>query len=76
MKAPVDFVHSCTVWEHIDRPRLALQTVFQLLKPGGRACLARFNEIGFRTRKVWYTLDCMVLVTCVCATCTLPAGLD
>jgi SAM-dependent methyltransferase len=113
---PVDFVHSYTVWEHIERPRLALEKVFQLLKPGGRAYLAYnlyrgataahlhnyidipwvhllhsedeirsmmkerhaldrgpswvnkltwahylayFNEIGFKTHKVWYTLKRM-----------------
>jgi SAM-dependent methyltransferase len=37
--APFDFVHSYTVWEHIDRPKLALRKVHELLKPGGRAYL-------------------------------------
>lgn len=37
---PVDFVHSYTVWEHIERPKEALKSVFNLLKPGGRAYLA------------------------------------
>lgn len=34
-----DAIQSYTVWEHIDRPKQALQKAFKLLKPGGRAYL-------------------------------------
>lgn len=37
---PFDFVHSYTVWEHIERPRRALERVYELMKRGGRAYLA------------------------------------
>ncbi len=36
---PFEFVHSYTVWEHIERPRQALKKVYDLMKPGGRAYL-------------------------------------
>lgn len=35
-----DIVHSYTVFEHIERPREALENIFKLLKPGGRAFLS------------------------------------
>ncbi len=39
---PFDFVHSYTVFEHIVNPRAALENIFHLLNPGGRAFLS-FN---------------------------------
>ena len=32
-----DFIHSYTVWEHIEEPKRAIIAAFELLKPGGRA---------------------------------------
>lgn len=34
-----DFLHSYTVWEHIRRPKEALEKAFSLLRPGGRGYL-------------------------------------
>lgn len=39
---PFDFVHSYTVFEHLEKPRAALENIFKVLKPGGRAFLS-FN---------------------------------
>lgn len=41
-----DFVHSYTVFEHIERPREALENIFKLLKPGGRAFLSFNLQLG------------------------------
>ena len=37
-----DFIHSYTVFEHIEKPRETLSNIWHLLKPGGRAFLS-FN---------------------------------
>lgn len=39
---PVDFIHSYTVFEHVERPLEAIKALHSLLKPGGRAYL-NFN---------------------------------
>jgi len=43
---PFDFVHSYTVFEHIERPREALENVFHVLKPGGRVFLSFNLHLG------------------------------
>lgn len=52
-----DFAHSYTVWEHIEQPREALQEMFKLLRPGGRAFITFNLYLGASASHLTQHLD-------------------
>lgn len=52
-----DFIHSYTVWEHIERPKAALRKVHELLNEGGRAYLWYNLHRGASAAHLMHYLD-------------------